>query len=88
MSDRIFDRETLLDVSVNVIPFGILLFFVVTYVLLGDYPAAPLVVVLQLSIIVLTGIGLLVVTYYSGKAIASAEHRHEGTESLVDADGE
>jgi hypothetical protein len=88
MSDRLFDRETLLDVSVNVIPLGILLFFVVTYALVGDYPADTLVFTVQMSIIGLTGLGLLVLTCYSGKAIASAERRNEGSEALVDAESE
>ena len=86
MSERIFDRETLLDVSVNVVPLGIILFFVVTYLVVGDYPSDPLVLVVQLSIMGLTGIGLLVLTYYSGKAIAGAER--EESEALVDADAD
>lgn len=81
MSDRIFDRETLLDISVNVIPLGIILFFIVVYTTMGDYPSAPLIVLLQMSILVLTGFGLLVLTYYSGKAISTAEMGEEpGTE--------
>ncbi|WP_370518672.1 DUF6684 family protein [Natronomonas sp. CBA1123] len=31
MSNRTFDRETLLDLSVNVIPLAILAFFVIVY---------------------------------------------------------
>lgn len=73
MSERLFDRETLLDISVNVIPLGIILFFVVVYTVVGDYPSAPIVTLVQLSIMGLTGIGLLILTYYSGKAIAGAE---------------
>lgn len=84
MSEHTFDRETLLDVSVNVVPLGIILFFVVTYVVVGDYPSDPLVFVVQMSIMGLTGVGLLVLTYYSGKAIAGADE----AEALADADGE
>ena len=88
MSERTFDRETLLDVSVNVVPLGIILFFVVTYVVVGDYPSDPLVLVVQMSIMGLTAVGLLVLTYYSGKAIAGAERRAEDAEGLPDADAE
>jgi hypothetical protein len=88
MSERIFDRETLLDVSVNVVPLGIILFFVVTYVVGGDYPSDPLVLAVQLSIMGLTGFSLLVLTYFSGKAIAGAERRGDEADALVDADGE
>ena len=87
MSERLFDRETLLDISVNVIPLGIILFFVVTYLVVGDYPSDPLITVVQLSIMGLTGIGLLILTYYSGKAIAGAEAGEEA-EALVEAEGE
>jgi hypothetical protein len=87
MSDRLFDRETLLDISVNVIPLGIILFFVVTYAFVGDYPSDPVVSLVQMSIMGLTAIGLLVLTYYSGRAIASAEAGEE-TEALVGTEGE
>ncbi len=73
MSDRIFDRETLLDLTVNVIPLGILVFFVGAYALIGSFPDDPVIVLIQMSIIVLTGVGLAVLTYFSGKAISGAE---------------
>lgn len=77
MSERLFDRETLLDISVNVIPLGIIAFFVATYLLIGDYPSDPVVTAVQMGIMGLTAIGLVVLTYYSGKAIASAEEGEE-----------
>ena len=36
MSERTFDRETLLDLSVNVIPLGMLAFFIVVYAVVGS----------------------------------------------------
>lgn len=74
MSERTFDRETLLDLSVNVIPLGILLFFVVLYVAVAPFPKNSVVLVVQLSIVTLTGVGLMILTYYSGKAISDAEN--------------
>ena len=74
MSDRIFDRETLLDLTVNVIPLGILLFFVGAYAFIGSFPDDPVIVLIQMSIIVLTGVALSVLTYFSGKAISGAEN--------------
>ena len=62
MSDRLFDRETLLDISVNVIPLGITLFFVVA----GDYHSSPLVSLVQLSIMGLTAVGLLILDVLLG----------------------
>ena len=73
MSERTFDRETLLDLSVNVIPLGILVFFVAVYAVVGSFPDDPVVLVIQMSIILLTAGGLTVLTYYSGKAISGAE---------------
>ncbi|MFW5964717.1 MAG: DUF6684 family protein [Natronomonas sp.] len=77
MSNRTFDRETLLDLSVNVIPLAILAFFVIVYGLLGNYPDDPLVLVVQMSIIIVTGIALTLLTYFSGKAIAGSEEEDE-----------
>ena len=73
MSERTFDRETLLDLSVNVIPLGMLAFFVVVYAVVGSFPDDPIVVVIQMSVILLTAGGLVMLTYYSGKAVAGAE---------------
>ena len=73
MSERTFDRETLLELSVNVIPLGILVFFVAVYAVVGSFPDDPVVLVIQMSIILLTAGGLTVLTYYSGKAISGAE---------------
>ncbi|QLD85158.1 hypothetical protein HWV23_05285 [Natronomonas halophila] len=73
MSERTFDRETLLDLFVNAIPLGILLFFVVLYAVVAPFPENSVVLVVQLSIISLTALGLAILTYYSGKAISTAE---------------
>jgi hypothetical protein len=77
MSNRTFDRETLLDLSVNVIPLAILAFFVIVYGVMGNYPNDPLVLFVQMSIIIVTGIALTLLTYFSGKAIAGSETEDE-----------
>lgn len=77
MSNRTFDRETLLDLSVNVIPLAILTFFVIVYAVVGSYPDDPLILVVQMSIIIVTGIALTLLTYFSGKAIAGSEEEEE-----------
>lgn len=73
MSDRTFDHETLLDLSVNVIPLGIIAFFFVLYAVVVPFPNDALIITVQMSILLLTGIGLAILTYFSGKAIADAE---------------
>lgn len=77
MSERIFDRETLLDLFVNAIPLAILLFFVVLYAAIAPFPRNSVVLAVQMGIILLTGIGLTLLTYYSGRAISSAENEAE-----------
>lgn len=77
MSKRVFDRETMLDLSVNLIPLGILLFFVALFAVVAPFPADSVIIAIQMSIIVLTGVGLAILTYYSGLAIAGAEGESE-----------
>jgi hypothetical protein len=77
MSNRTFDRETLLDLSVNVIPLAILTFFVIVYGVVGNYPDDPVILLVQMSIIIVTGIALTLLTYFSGKAIAGSEEEDE-----------
>jgi|GEM_PF-2345067 len=71
--DGLFDREVFLDVLVNAIPLGILLFFVVLFVTYGSYPGDVLVVFVQMSLIVVPAVVLLVLTYYAARAVTRAE---------------
>lgn len=73
MSTRTFDRETLLDLSVNAIPLVIIVFFVVVYATIGTFPDDPVVLLVQMSILLLTAGGLALLTYVSGKAISTDE---------------
>lgn len=77
MSERTFDRETLLDLSVNIIPLGVLLFFVVLFAVVAPFPGDSVAITVQMAIIIVTGIALAILTYYSGKAIAGAEDDSE-----------
>ncbi|MFB6139474.1 MAG: DUF6684 family protein [Halosimplex sp.] len=83
MAEKIFDRDTLLDLTVNFIPFGILLFFIAAFTLFTPWGVDPLVSSLQFAIVGVTATLLLVLTYFAGKAISTAEkemdadHGHE-----------
>lgn len=77
MSDRTFDRDTLLDLTVNAIPLFILLFFVLLFAVMTPFPGNAVVVVVQMGIVILTAFALAVLTYYSGKAISNAESQGE-----------
>lgn len=75
MSDRIFDRETMLDLSVNIIPLAMLAFFVLLFAVIAPFPGDSVIILVQMSIIILTGVGLLILTYYSGLAIEGDERK-------------
>ncbi|MFB6189125.1 MAG: DUF6684 family protein [Halapricum sp.] len=95
MSNRIFDRETLLDLTVNAIPLGILAFFFIVFIVYAPGPFAfdSVFSSVQLAIVFTTFVLLAVLTYYAGKAIAGAEkelgiHAETATVDPGDADDE
>lgn len=88
MTSRTFDRETLLDLTVNVIPLGIMLFFVGVFLVYNPFGVDPVATALQLSIVGITFLALLILTYYSGKAISEAEAEMEAEAVDEHASGE
>ncbi|SIR83992.1 hypothetical protein SAMN05421858_4086 [Haladaptatus litoreus] len=60
-SDVVFDRETLLDISVNIVPMVILLFFIVLFVVWTPWSGEPLISAMShlLTIIPFVLLGLL-----------------------------
>ena len=66
-------RRMLFDVSVNVVPIGILVFFVGLFLTYGSYPADPLVTVIQVALVLVPAFVVVVVTYYTVKAVSRAE---------------
>ena len=66
-------RRMLFDVLVNVVPIGILVFFLGLFLAYGSYPADPLVTVIQVALILVPAFVVVVVTYYTVKAISRAE---------------
>ncbi len=83
MSEKVFDRETLLDLTVNVIPFAILVIFFGGYLLFNPWGFDSVISGIQLAIIGVSGIGLLILTYYSGAAVSKAEKE---TEAAIEAE--
>jgi len=77
MTEKVFDRETLLDLTVNFIPLGILVFFIGAFVLFPTWGVDPLVTGLQFAIVGVTAVLLTILTYYAGKAISTAEKEAE-----------
>lgn len=77
MASSVFDRETLLDLTVNIIPLGIILFFIVVFAVLPGFGYDPLATGVQMSLLVVPFIALAALTYISGKAIAEDEQKLE-----------
>jgi len=67
------NRETLLDVTVNVIPMVILLFFVGLYTVLQPWEWDPAMFVLMHFLTVFPFLLLALLTYISARAIAGDE---------------
>ena len=74
MSEKVFDRETLLDLTVNVIPFVILAFFFIAFIVFTPFGFDSVISSIQLAIIGVSALGLMVLTYYSGRAVSKAEN--------------
>ncbi|WP_262177239.1 DUF6684 family protein [Haloarcula laminariae] len=67
------DMETLLDVMVNLIPMGILLFFVGLYTVFQPWEWDPVMFVLMHFLTLFPFLLLALLTYVSAQAIAGAE---------------
>ena len=73
MATKVFDRDTLLDLTVNFIPLFIILFFIVGYAVFNPFQLGSVGRILQYTLLVAPFVLLAILTYLSGKAIASAE---------------
>ncbi|MFD1512281.1 DUF6684 family protein [Halomarina rubra] len=83
MAPDVFDRETLLDLSVNVIPLFIILFFVGVFAVLPQFGYSLVPTLIQMALLIVPFVGLAILTYYSGKAIATSEAELEARERAV-----
>lgn len=73
MANKIFDRDTLLDLTVNVVPLFIIAFFVVGYAVFPAFGTELLPTAVQFGLLVVPFVFLTILTYLSGKAIAGSE---------------
>ncbi|WP_251344045.1 DUF6684 family protein [Haloplanus halophilus] len=73
MATKVFDRETLLDLTVNFIPLFIILFFIVGYAVFNPFDIGTTGRILQYVLLVAPFVLLAILTYLSGKAISLAE---------------
>lgn len=72
-----FEKETLLDLTVNVIPLGIILFFIAAFAVVSPFGLDPVFSGLQFSLMLSMFLLLAVLTYYAGQAVENAENTEE-----------
>lgn len=82
-----FDKDTWLDLTVNLIPLAILGFFVVAFLVVPAWGVDPVFSGMQFAIVGSMIVSLAILTYYAGKAIEGAE-APETTTGAEDATGE
>ena len=75
-----FEKETWLNLTVNVIPLGMLLFFIVAFAVVPAFEGNPVFAVLQFTIMGSMFFGLALLTYYAGKAVQGAKESEETAE--------
>ncbi|WP_321167576.1 DUF6684 family protein [Halonotius roseus] len=73
METKIFDRETMLDLVVNFIPLGIILFFIGVFVVVMPWGFDVRTSGVMLGLMIVPFVALAVLTYLSAKAIAGDE---------------
>jgi len=81
-----FDHDTLLDLTVNVIPLVIILFFVGAFALVNPFGWDGLASTLQFALLIVPFVLLAILTYYAGKAVQRDEKETEieaGESALV-----
>jgi hypothetical protein len=72
-----FEKETLLDLTVNMIPLGILLFFIAAFAVVPAFGVDPVFSTMQFALVGSMFVLLAILTYYTGKAIEGAEEHDE-----------
>ncbi|NLV10466.1 DUF6684 family protein [Halomicrobium sp. HM KBTZ05] len=72
-----FEKETLLDLTVNAIPLGILLFFIAAFAVVPAFGVDPVFSTMQFALVGSMFVGLAILSYYTGKAIEGAEQQTE-----------
>jgi uncharacterized membrane protein len=77
VTERYIDKETMLDLTVNIIPLGIIVFFFVVFILYDPWGWEPLFTVLALGLLVVHFTALAVLTWLAGRTIAKEEKTGE-----------
>ncbi|WP_236044704.1 DUF6684 family protein [Haloarcula nitratireducens] len=75
-----FERDTLLDLTVNVIPLGIMVFFIGLFLVVPAFGTNVLFSTLQFLLIFVHVVLLAILTYYAGRAIEGAEEEERNAQ--------
>jgi len=73
MANKIFDRDTLLDLTVNMVPLFIMAFFIVAFAVVAPFGVDPLASSLQFGLVAVPFVLLAILTYFAGRAVAGSE---------------
>lgn len=71
------NRETLLDVTVNIIPLFIILFYLVLFIVYDPYRWEPLIIGVSLILLIIPFVLLALVTYIAGRTIEQEETQQQ-----------
>lgn len=78
MSSTIFDKDTLLDLTVNIVPLAILAFFFVAFAVVNPWGSGlTLERGIQFVLVGWVFVGLAVLTYVAAKRIETGEEAEE-----------
>jgi hypothetical protein len=69
MANSVFDRETLLDISVNLIPLGMILFFIILLLFGSTYEPNLFIEIIALGLHVVPFVLLSILTYIAARFI-------------------
>lgn len=69
MATPIFDRETWLDITVNIIPLGIIGFFLALFLIVSPWQIAGLTSFVSFGLLVVPFVGLALLTYFAAQFI-------------------
>jgi len=72
-----FDKDTWLDLTVNIIPLAIIGFFIVAFLVVPSWGVDPVFSGLQFALLVSMFVLLAILTYYAGRAIEGGEGDEE-----------
>lgn len=73
MATPVFDKETWLDITVNIIPLGIIGFFVALFVAVSPWGIEGLPSVISFALLIVPFLLLAYLTYIAAKQVESAE---------------